>query len=109
MTQNQTNEAEYYIPIIQKYSEILDPNAPDAQIFNAKEIIKTMHQLGEKSQPTSSNNQSFQNIAANTLILLISLFTPRDETTQYSEFAELSDTERQTVKNTLAATLPGIN
>ncbi len=97
-------EADYYELILQKYQQLRNNSTPDDRTqYTAEEIVKLMSELGKekKHEGAQKDMQLMENITKNTLILLLSLFQEKDQTTKYKNYSELSESEKTILKKRL--------
>lgn len=107
MTSKQNiDEFDYYDKILNHYEKTKNTGiTEDTELFSSKQIINIMQQLKDASQNAKQNRDEIENIAKNTLVLLISLFTQKDETVQYQDYAALNEDEKRRLKSELSPIL----
>jgi hypothetical protein len=101
-------EIDYYDRIIDKYQEHLDGKLVNGNMiqFSAQEMIVLMEELKDCRDDTSCDeNEMMELIAKNTLVLLLSLFEKKDETTDFKTYSELTENEKQLLKTNISPML----
>ncbi len=96
------HEEEYYTIIIDRYQQLLKTHDdPEIQQFVANELTDLMHELERENEDRPLMKQIAQNI----MILLLSLFEKKDSSSEYQNYSELTECQRNIIRRQLAPEL----
>jgi hypothetical protein len=102
-----TEETEYYDRLLVQYQQMLDGKLDtDEDLLTSNEIIHLMQELKDTNDPLDINKEQMQNIARNSMILLMTLFEHKDESITYKDYCDLTESEKVTLKAQFAPILP---
>ena len=93
-----TDEIDYYVSLLEKFDQKVNKNEEDLDTFISREIIEVMTELKQET----INIPLMQNIAKNSLIILLSFYHDRRNEEYYRHFSDLNEAEQLAVKQKIA-------
>ena len=98
------HEVEYYDNVLAKYKEMLQQHADDqnTHMVVLHELVNLMDEL---NQENPNRRQLINRITQKIIILLLSLFEMKDTCTDYENYCNLNDMQKQEIKRQLAPLL----
>jgi hypothetical protein len=102
VSQTFISEDACYMRLLEKYQQYLDGELLDIDTFTSQEINSIFHKLKEINEKDAEKTVLMQNIARNSLILLLSLFPHNKNEEFYKEFSSLTADEQYTLKTELS-------
>ena len=85
------NEIDYYVTLLEKYEKCVNSEDLDLDTFISREIIEVMDELKSETE----NVPLMQDIAKNTLIILLSFYHDRRNEEYYTYFCDLDDSDKK--------------